>query len=631
MDKKSAWTLEQMSEGVNSDDTDVQLTATVKLRQCISRQDIGDGSLTLDVQRIIDLKLVPRLIHLLSFGTHPKLVYETCWVLTNICKETFPQTKTVVDAGVIPVLVTKFKTADHELKGQLAWLVGNIAAECVNFRKQFVEVGIVPLLSEFIAASFEKKMLGEPMQTAVWAVGNLCLKTLGKYLSEEEEKKDYDDCDWSKSLVPTLDLWNRLLLKCTNFTVLNDTIFVVKNLFESPTITSEMFYKSGIVNGIIHGIQKSDDVGNHSRYLMNEMSKTSEGRKTLLGCDAWLPTCWKILVMESKKEDTEDIVQTMHIQICCVISKFLEEEQDHIEMLINTTKIIPSMFDLLYSTTVNWAVKKEVLTALSHAVHGDSVVQHVPYFVSHGVLQRFCGAFAIFDKFVLRDCLRGLEDVLKVGADDFVRKKKKTKKMKKEKKEDDENEEEGKEKKESGGATKTSGGGAGSAGSTGSAASSSTGDDDTGGNMYASMVVDMGGVLKLVRLQQHQDEEVYILALRILERFFPTFLEDDDDEEEKDEKDKKNQKQLVCGQPPRVFRFQVGQRVECLVMESDRGGVWEQGVVEELDYHHMCGHCRMLHQSAYLVNLDSGEQCKSSIDDDTMVRAMDSPTIVILD
>ena len=92
---------------------------------------------------------------------------------------------------------------------------------------------------------------------------------------------------------------------------------------------------------------------------------------------------------------------------------------------------------------------------------------------------------------------------------------------------------------------------------------------------------------------------------------------------EKDEKDKKNQKQLVCGQPPRVFRFQVGQRVECLVMESDRGGVWEQGVVEELDYHHMCGHCRMLHQSAYLVNLDSGEQCKSSIDDDTMVEIND--------
>ena len=161
MDKKAAWTLEQMAEGVNSEDTDVQLTATVKLRQCISRQDIGDGSLTLDVQRIIDLKLVPRLIHLLSFGTHPKLVYETCWVLTNICKETFPQTKTVVDAGVIPVLVTKFRTADHELKGQLAWLVGNIAAECVNFRKQFVEVGIVPLLSEFIATSFDKKMLGK--------------------------------------------------------------------------------------------------------------------------------------------------------------------------------------------------------------------------------------------------------------------------------------------------------------------------------------------------------------------------------------------------------------------------------------------------------------------------------------
>ena len=129
LEKTKVWTLENMAEGVNAEDTNVQLTAMVKLRQCISRQDIGDGSLTLDVERIISLNLVPRLIYLLEHGTHPKLVYETCWVLTNICKETFPQTKTVVDAGVIPVLVAKFRTADHELKGQLAWLVGNISAE----------------------------------------------------------------------------------------------------------------------------------------------------------------------------------------------------------------------------------------------------------------------------------------------------------------------------------------------------------------------------------------------------------------------------------------------------------------------------------------------------------------------
>jgi importin subunit alpha-6/7 len=574
MDKKAAWTLEQMAEGVNSEDTDVQLTATVKLRQCISRQDIGDGSLTLDVQRIIDLKLVPRLIHLLSFGTHPKLVYETCWVLTNICKETFPQTKTVVDAGVIPVLVTKFQTADHELKGQLAWLVGNIAAECVNFRKQFVEVGIVPLLSEFISTSFDKKMLGEPMQTAVWAVGNLCLKTLGKFLPAEDEMKDYEDCDWTRSLLPTLTLWNRLLSKCNDFTVLNDTIFVVKNLFESPTITPTMFYESGIVKGIVHGIQKSDDVGNHSRYLMNEMSKTLEGRNALLGCDAWLTTCWKILTMENKKDDAEDIVQTMHIQICCVVSKFLEEHKDRMKDLIDT-KIIPAMFDLLYSTTVNWAVKKEVLTALSHAVHGEEAIPYVPYFVSQGVLQRFCGAFAIFDKFVLRDCLRGLEDVLKFGA-------------------------------------------------------------TTPGNMntYVSMVTDMGGVMKLVRLQQHQDNEVYLLALRILEIFFADVLEEDDkssmllDSAKGTKGQVQNEdEEFLCGQPPRVFRFEVGQRVECLIMESERGGVWEQGVVEELDYHHMCGHCRMLHQSAYLVKLDNGEQCKSSIDDDSMIKI---PMITVL-
>ena len=135
-------------------------------------------------------------------------------------------------------------------------------------------------------------------------------------------------------------------------------------------------------------------------------------------------------------------------------------------------------------------------------------------------------------------------------------------------------------------------------------------------NMYAKMVSEMGGVLKLVRLQQHQDHEVYVISLRILETYFKDVVEEDQDGGDGSSGDESK----ISGQPPRVFRFQVGTRVECLIVESDRGGVWESGTVEELDYHHMCGHCRMLHQSAYLVKLDNGDQCKSSIDDDTMVR-----------
>jgi hypothetical protein len=173
-----------------------------------------------------------------------------------------------------------------------------------------------------------------------------------------------------------------------------------------------------------------------------------------------------------------------------------------------------------------------------------------------------------------------------------------------------------------------------------------------GENKYATMVEQMGGISKLIRLQQHQDDKVYVLALGILETYFPRVLEEDHrtvlvDEsikstttKKKDEQEQQEQKESeqqegpkkvltsqeeevrisLCGQPPRTYRFKVGQRVECLVMESEQGGVWEQGVVEELDYHHMCGHCRMLHQSAYLIKLDSGGTCKASLDEDSMIR-----------
>jgi hypothetical protein len=248
-------------------------------------------------------------------------------------------------------------------------------------------------------------------------------------------------------------------------------------------------------------------------------------------------------------------------------------------------------------------VKKEVLTAFSHAVHGDACKPYIPYFVSHGILQRFCGAFAIFDKFVLRDCLRGLDDVLKVGA---MRARESLK--------NNEGGEDGK-----------------------------TDSNKIGiQNEYALMVVQMGGVSKLIRLQQHQDDEVYKLSLGILETYFSNVLETDDriiygnnnnnmsmivneqlqGEEKIIENISQNVSLSLCGQPPRKYRFRVGQRVECLVMESEQGGVWEKGIIDELDYHHMCGHCRMLHQSAYLIKLDSGGTCKSSIDEDSMIRLL---------
>ena len=64
----------------------------------------------------------------------PHLQVEATWCITNMASGTTEQTSSLVEKGVIPILVAQLKTQNVTLIEQAIWGVGNIAGDCAVFR-----------------------------------------------------------------------------------------------------------------------------------------------------------------------------------------------------------------------------------------------------------------------------------------------------------------------------------------------------------------------------------------------------------------------------------------------------------------------------------------------------------------
>lgn len=66
--------------------------------------------------------------------SEPHMQIEATWCITNMASGTSEQTASLVDKGVIPILVQLLATKHVTLVEQAIWGIGNIAGDCVMFR-----------------------------------------------------------------------------------------------------------------------------------------------------------------------------------------------------------------------------------------------------------------------------------------------------------------------------------------------------------------------------------------------------------------------------------------------------------------------------------------------------------------
>ena len=74
------------------------------------------------INDVIKAGLVPDFVRLLMLNSHPHIQFEAAWALTNIASGNSFQTKTVIEAGAVPVFVSLLKSESFEVADQVIFI-----------------------------------------------------------------------------------------------------------------------------------------------------------------------------------------------------------------------------------------------------------------------------------------------------------------------------------------------------------------------------------------------------------------------------------------------------------------------------------------------------------------------------
>ncbi|KAK4294879.1 hypothetical protein Pmani_032526 [Petrolisthes manimaculis] len=196
-------TLEEIINGINSNDSSRQVIATQGARKMLSRERNPP------IDAIIEAGMVAPLIHFLDREDNPALQFEAAWALTNIASGTSKQTQAVAESGAVVSFVKLLRSPHTNVAEQAVWALGNIAGDGPELRDYVIKAGIVQPLLELINPNTEHTFL----RNVTWTLSNLCrnknpsppfhvvkqcLPALGQLICHPDKEVQADAC-WALS------------------------------------------------------------------------------------------------------------------------------------------------------------------------------------------------------------------------------------------------------------------------------------------------------------------------------------------------------------------------------------------------------------------------------------------------
>ncbi|KAH7932221.1 hypothetical protein HPB51_029454 [Rhipicephalus microplus] len=370
--------VDEMVSQLYADSPELQIQAI----QCIGKLLLQDPKPPID--DVLSTGMVPMLVPLMQRDDHIILQYEAAWCLSYITGGTSLQTWRVVKAGAVPVFVCLLSSEKEKVRELAVVALGNIAvysSECCDY---VLDQGTLMALLEL----FEKSMSVLMKRQVTWALSNLCWRT------PRFEKV--------QSCLPIL----LRVLFARDPEVLTYVCRVLSYLSYGPNHQKQVVIDAGVCKRLVklltHKIQSV--VSEALQAIGHIVTGDDVQIQEVINCNA-LPC---LLALLSSPEES------IRKNACWTLSNITAGNQQQIQAVIDAN-IFPVLAGMLSRGDLE--IQKEAARAITNAISGGSPNQ-VRFLVQQKCIDALCELLSAEDQEVVQLALNGLDNVLRLGAQD---------------------------------------------------------------------------------------------------------------------------------------------------------------------------------------------------------------------